>query len=290
MPEPGAGPPAGWYPDPEGRPNPRYWDGERWTDRWQAPAGHALADPSDPPRRLRPLRILAVTGLVVVAVAELNNISADGEYLGVVNEILDGGLPSASEIRDAEDRVDQASIAIVVAYVFAAFAFIPWFHRAYSNLPKMGVAGLRYAPGWAIGAWFIPIFNLFRPKQIANDIDRASAPDAVVNTNAWHERAPARLLHWWWGLFVASGLLANVAARAIINAAEDQAFLTRRDALDALEQERTGFSLDVLASLLAIAAVVLAILVIRRLTQAQDAVLDRLEGAGEQYGTALPSA
>ena len=37
---------------------------------------------------------------------------------------------------------------------------------------------LRYGTGWAIGAWFIPIFNLFRPKQIANDIDRASAPDA----------------------------------------------------------------------------------------------------------------
>ena len=197
MAEPGAGPPAGWYPDPEGGPNPRYWDGEAWTERWREP-GHTAADPSDPPRRLRPLRILAVTGLVVVGLAELSNIAADGEYIAVVNEILDGGLPSADEIRDAEDRVDQASIGIVVAYVLAAIAFIPWFHRAYSNLPRMGVADLRYAPGWAIGAWFIPIFNLFRPKQIANDIDRASAPGALVSTGTWHERPPAPLLHWWW--------------------------------------------------------------------------------------------
>ncbi len=26
--------PAGWYPDPYGQPRQRYWDGQRWTDRY----------------------------------------------------------------------------------------------------------------------------------------------------------------------------------------------------------------------------------------------------------------
>jgi eukaryotic-like serine/threonine-protein kinase len=280
--DPTSSPPAGWYPDPEGGPNPRYWDGERWTDRYRVPAGHRLAEPADPPRRLRTLRTVAIAGLILISLTELNNISADGQYIEVADELLDGGQPTLDEITDAEDRVDQASIAILVAYLgLGIFTFIPWFHRAYSNLPKLGVSDLRYGTGWAIGAWFIPIFNLFRPKQIANDIDRASATDALVTTNAWHQRAPGRLLHWWWGLFLLSGFLANFAARAIINAADDEFLATRREALDALEQERTGFALDAFASVVAIVAAILAIQVIRRITTNQDAVIDRLEAGGE---------
>lgn len=31
--QPGSNPPAGWYPDPEGKPMSRYWDGTTWTDQ-----------------------------------------------------------------------------------------------------------------------------------------------------------------------------------------------------------------------------------------------------------------
>src|SRR4051812_7818714 len=33
-----APPPAGWYPDPAGSADERYWDGTAWTDRTQPPA------------------------------------------------------------------------------------------------------------------------------------------------------------------------------------------------------------------------------------------------------------
>jgi Domain of unknown function (DUF4328)/Protein of unknown function (DUF2510) len=289
--DPTSSPPAGWYPDPEGGPNPRYWEGERWTDRYQVAEGHRIANPAEPPRRLRTLRTLAIVGLILISLTELNNISADGQYIEVADELLDGGQPSLTEITDAEDRVDQASIAIAVAYVvLGIFTFIPWFHRAYSNLPRLGVADLRYRTGWAIGAWFIPIFNLFRPKQIANDIDRASAPDALVTTSAWHRRAPAALLHWWWGLYLLSGFLAYGAARAIINANDDEILVNRQEVLDALEQERTGYALDAFASVLAIVAAILAILVIRRISANQDAVIDRLDAGGEAAATAPAAA
>lgn len=31
--------PAGWYPDPEGKPASRYWDGTEWTDRTRPQVG-----------------------------------------------------------------------------------------------------------------------------------------------------------------------------------------------------------------------------------------------------------
>ncbi len=286
MAEPTTLPPAGWYPDPEGGPKARYWDGSEWTENYQEPSGHWLANPANPPQRLRTLRTVAVVGLVLISFANINNVAADLEYIDVANRILDGEQPTIREITDAEDRVDRASIVLTASYLLLGiFAFIPWFHRAYANLPRMGVQGMRYGTGWAIGAWFIPFFNLVRPKQIANDIDRASDPEAIVTTSAWHERAPAALLHWWWAAFLISGLLANIAVRAIIDAA-DEDLLTRRDAFDALEQERVGFVVDALASVIAIVAAVLAIMVIRRITAAQDTVIDRLEAGGEPVAPA----
>lgn len=39
---------AGWYPDPLGRYDHRYWDGTRWTDH-AARAGQTVTDPVDVP-------------------------------------------------------------------------------------------------------------------------------------------------------------------------------------------------------------------------------------------------
>ncbi|WP_085191691.1 DUF2510 domain-containing protein [Mycolicibacterium doricum] len=44
--------PAGWYPNPDGSPSERYWDGGRWTNdqrtpRTSAPGAHTRY--SDPP-------------------------------------------------------------------------------------------------------------------------------------------------------------------------------------------------------------------------------------------------
>jgi len=57
----------------------------------------------------------------------------------------------------------------------------------------------RFGVGWAIGAWFVPVLNFWRPKQTANDIWSASDPTAEGK----HLGSP--LLTWWWLCF----LLAN---------------------------------------------------------------------------------
>ncbi|WP_232836135.1 DUF2510 domain-containing protein [Mycolicibacterium smegmatis] len=37
-------PPAGWYPDPDGAPTQRYFDGKKWTDQLAPLAAPARAD------------------------------------------------------------------------------------------------------------------------------------------------------------------------------------------------------------------------------------------------------
>jgi hypothetical protein len=80
--------------------------------------------------------------------------------------------------------------------------FAIWFYRAYQNLPALRTSG-RYAAGWAIGAWVVPILNLFMPKQIADDIWRTSDPTLPENpTELWRAGKVAPILHWWWGVWI----------------------------------------------------------------------------------------
>jgi hypothetical protein len=81
------------------------------------------------------------------------------------------------------------------AFVLTAIVFLVFFHRAYSNLATLGPSERRYTPGWAVGSWFVPILNLFRPKQIANDIWRGSDGSAVPG-----------VFHWWWALYLVGGV------------------------------------------------------------------------------------
>ncbi|MEX2627554.1 MAG: CPBP family glutamic-type intramembrane protease, partial [Ilumatobacteraceae bacterium] len=57
--------PAGWYPDPEGRPGPRYFDGHRWHD----PVSAGRLEPARPPHATLP--ISAAVGALVILTTSL---------------------------------------------------------------------------------------------------------------------------------------------------------------------------------------------------------------------------
>ena len=76
-----------------------------------------------------------------------------------------------------------------------------WTRRLYGNLRPLGTKDLRFDEGWALRGWFVPFLNLVRPKQIVDDIWRASDPMRRP-TEAWDERPLSNLLHWWWFFWV----------------------------------------------------------------------------------------
>src|SRR5207249_4328581 len=81
---------------------------------------------------------------------------------------------------------------------------------AYVNLPRLGAGPLRLTTGWSIGAWFVPILNWIRPKQIVNDIWRTTAPERPTGVQTAPDVSP--LVHWWWGLWVSVGWLVGIGA------------------------------------------------------------------------------
>lgn len=166
----------------------------------------------------------------------------------------------------SDDLLVAADLAALFAYAVTAGFFIAWLYRVYENSAALGADERRFWPGWAILGWFVPIFELFRPKQIVNDVWRASDPELRpwVPRRAWVEAAIPGVLTAWWLTF----LLAFALDRASWGVYRDD---------EGLVFEESDAVLNLVASLASIAAALLAVVVVSRLTARQLERAARIE-------------
>ena len=153
----------------------------------------------DPPRPLRNLGLAVIGLLGLVILANLLALWADVIQLGLVTDIRDGKRVGLEELTESDDRVATTGLLQVGAYVACVVAFLIWYGRAFRNLERLGARGLHWGKRAVIVYWFIPIVNLFLPKQVVNDIWRASDPDLPAVTGNWDQLRVPALLHWWLG-------------------------------------------------------------------------------------------
>jgi hypothetical protein len=92
--------------------------------------------------------------------------------------------------------VGGAGCLQVVIFIIGVVLFCKWTSRSVSNARALGAIGMEHTPGWAVGYYFIPILNLFRPYMAIKETYLASDPEADA-INWKHATAPGFLLAWW---------------------------------------------------------------------------------------------
>ena len=107
----------------------------------------------------------------------------------------------------AARRVDRIESAMAIVTAVTAVASLLWVRRAYLNVRPLGVRHPRFDPDWAVGGWFVPVLNAIRPKQVIDDIWRASEVDAPnPRHDDWLSGRVPGWIHAWWGLVVAAAV------------------------------------------------------------------------------------
>jgi uncharacterized protein DUF4328 len=172
--------------------------------------------------------------------------------------------------QDADDLVHAAAITNIVLFLTTAVLFIIWFFRVAKNTEALGRERPRLGPGWAIGGWFIPLANFVIPVLVAQDLWRGSNPETPRGDPTWRIGARSALVGWWWAMFLISYL----------NGTADL-----DDPNTTIDDLKTSDTLSLLGSVFRIAAAVLAILVVRKLTDRQEACLkSQQEAWTRDYG------
>jgi hypothetical protein len=207
---------------------------------------------------------LAVAFLAVTAVLDVVAIWFDLWEIRVIDDFVADPLASTDALSSSDSRQQVIGLLVVLAFIATAIVFIRWLHAAYKNIVTLGAGELRFTPGWTIGAWFVPFLNLWRPKQIVDDIWRASDPAAPPRQGIdWRGRRTSALLTAWWVFWILTSTIGNASARILF-------------AADTLDDFRHSAQVDAANSVLDMVAAILAILVVRRVTARQHEREERL--------------
>ncbi|HLK58579.1 MAG TPA: DUF4328 domain-containing protein [Chthonomonadaceae bacterium] len=117
-----------------------------------------------------------------------------------------GGFRLGELVSNSHRLVAVGAMMIVLRLVTGP-CFLVWMYRAYRNLFALGTQGLSFSPGWAVGSFFVPILNLFRPYQAMSEIWRCSDPRSVsYGTLGWQRVPIAARVGFWWGCWLLCGV------------------------------------------------------------------------------------
>ncbi len=167
----------------------------RGPEGQQRPRSIRLPPPVAPAHRgwrrlpLGPRAQLARFGLAVFLVAVVLSSVTIGRNIVALRDLRAEGAGSADPAAVSPPNLTLL-LAVVAGGLLAGVVFILWLHRVYRNWATQGKP--RYSPSWAVLAFFVPPFNLWRPVRIMVDLfaDRPGMKK-IDNADAW-------LIAVWW--------------------------------------------------------------------------------------------
>ncbi|MGW1657424.1 DUF4328 domain-containing protein [Streptomyces atratus] len=193
--------------------------------------------------------------LAVVAVADLLAVAAGLNIRRLLGDGLENDFATYddAEATLADNLYGSAGVLQGVMTLATGIVFIIWFRRVRMNAEVFDPSVQPMSPGWAVGAWFVPVANLVLPRRIAGGIWTASAQ---TNTDGSWRTVPATPMNLWWGAWVCSLAFSWVTSRQYMRAEETQ------EIIDAAGLVMVSDAFDIMAA-------VLAILFVRKLTRMQ---------------------
>lgn len=124
-------------------------------------------------------------------------------------------LGESEDMSGGEIMMVLAGIGLIImkltAYVGSIIFFLMWLHRAYKNLEAMNVRNLDASAGWAVGYWFIPILNLFKPMKVVAEVYNGSDPEIAKAGYGFSDAGANSLIGFWWAFWVLSNITSRIA-------------------------------------------------------------------------------
>jgi hypothetical protein len=201
--------------------------------------------------RARPLVGLLIAVVLLDAIA----VASGAFEVKLVADLARGkaGLDATGQASD--ERQQFIELFHFALFITTLIFWVRWFHHSYRTTQTLGSSGFRFPAHQAAWSWFVPIFNLVRPKQIADDIWRSSDPSVPISHGeSWKTKLVPAWLHVWWFFAVVSAIAGFAGAR-LVRSGED------------VREILTGSWISVIGDLAGLIAAAFAVRLVRKVTE-----------------------
>jgi hypothetical protein len=153
---------------------------------------------------------------IIIAVVSIASTSFEYKFFSDIKV----GVYTSSELILADSVFNdtlQSLVDILQLLVFAVSGvlILRWIYISNYNAHQLSNSRMKFTPGWSIGWYFIPIFNLWKPYQAMKEIWKISA-----NPTNWKKQSAPSMLRWWWFFWIADGFFSKLSFQFEMRASE----------------------------------------------------------------------
>lgn len=182
----------------------------------------------------------------------------------MLQSMVDGEIVADADAEANDERQLVIFGASILVYLMTAIIFLRWTYLSSRNARSLVPDKLEYTPGWAVGWYFVPIANIWKPYQVMVEIFKASNPKF---DDDWQEASSLSVTSRWWTMWVIAIVIGRVASRMSMRAETLDEFLA---------SSQVSLVVDLVSLVLGIAAISL----VSSLQTLQIEKFDRISAAG----------
>jgi hypothetical protein len=167
--------------------------------------------------------------------------------------------------------IEHIASIIVVATAISMLTFLVWLFKSYKNAAFLSKTQARFSPYWAVGWFFIPLLNLYKPYQVVQDLwkltfHEPSQPSFITQYGP-------KLIQGWWLINIANQLTSVMTNQA----ASQVKGITGQTFAQVGQQYLSLMEWMTLSSLLSVLVIAGFILIVFNITEKQQASYHQLE-------------
>ncbi|HEY9712666.1 MAG TPA: DUF4328 domain-containing protein [Chroococcales cyanobacterium] len=150
-------------------------------------------------------KILAGTVITFLVLSMLSSLGS--AFVVVTNGSEALALPQdINSFTASQLTLNATTFGEKLLFVIAGLFFIIWLCRLWHNLASFRLNGFETRLWHCIWSFFIPIWNLFKPLIVVEEIWQASSP-ATTSPTQWQFLPKSKLISCWWWLYVGGSFI-----------------------------------------------------------------------------------
>ncbi|MCX7708673.1 MAG: DUF4328 domain-containing protein [Clostridia bacterium] len=139
--------------------------------------------------------------------------------ISLVSQAKEGVQISQTAADGNDARQGIIGIFQMVLTLVFFILFLVWVNRSNKNLAPLGVSYKQFSSGWAVGWFFVPIANIYKPYRVVSEIwDSCSSIRVSVNGVNFTQKTPGGIVGLWWGMWLLSNFAGQLAFRLTMRA------------------------------------------------------------------------